>query len=90
MAGFSSPRKGLDQGTGVPDIATLSISSLSDYHPVDFPGKDLQREQVIDTLDQEGFIPEDLIEREVDWFYNMLGIDDICSSPRRPQHFWPI
>ena len=84
MAGFSSPRKGLDQGTGVPDIATLSISSLSDYHPVDFPGKDLQREQVIDTLDQEGFIPEDLIEREVDWFYNMLGIDDLFFSKETP------
>ena len=73
MPGFSSPRKGLDQGTSVPDIATLSISSLSDYHPVDFPGKDLQREQVIDTLDQEGFIPEDLIEREVGLVLQYVG-----------------
>ncbi|AQZ14551.1 GDH2 (YDL215C) [Zygosaccharomyces parabailii] len=60
-----------------PDIASLSISSISDYHVFDFPGIDLQKEQVIDLLDQQGFIPDDLIEQEVAWFYESLGIDDL-------------
>ncbi|AQZ10169.1 GDH2 (YDL215C) [Zygosaccharomyces parabailii] len=60
-----------------PDIASLSISSISDYHVFDFPGIDLQKEQVIDLLDQQGFFPDDLIEQEVAWFYESLGIDDL-------------
>ena len=67
------------------DISALSISSMSDYHLFNFPGKDLQREQVIDLLDSQGFIPEDLIEREVDWFYNSLGIDDLFFSRETPK-----
>ncbi|KAI8397790.1 Glutamate/Leucine/Phenylalanine/Valine dehydrogenase [Nakaseomyces glabratus] len=69
----------------VPEIATLSISSMSDYHVFDFPGKEQQREQVVDLLDQQGFIPDDLIEQEVDWFYNSLGIDDLFFSRESPQ-----
>ncbi|CCK72845.1 glutamate dehydrogenase (NAD(+)) KNAG_0L02290 [Huiozyma naganishii CBS 8797] len=68
-----------------PDIASLSISSLSDYHVFDFPGKDLQREQVVDLLDQQGFIPDDLIEQEVEWFYTELGIDDVFFAKEDPQ-----
>lgn len=68
----------------VNDIGALSISSMSDYHVFDFPGKDIQREQVIDLLDQQGFIPEDLIEREVHWFYNSLGVDDLFFSKESP------
>lgn len=67
------------------DISALSISSMSDYHLFNFPGKDLQREQVIDLLDSQGFIPEDLIEQEVDWFYNSLGIDDLFFSRETPE-----
>lgn len=67
----------------VPDIASLSISSLSDYHVFDFPGIDLQREQVVDLLDQQGFIPDDLIEQEVNWFYDSLGIDDLFFSKQK-------
>ncbi|CCD26548.1 glutamate dehydrogenase (NAD(+)) NDAI_0H03750 [Naumovozyma dairenensis CBS 421] len=68
-----------------PDISTLSISSLSDYHVFDFPGKESQREEVVDILDQQGFIPDNLIEQEVDWFYNSLGIDDLFFSREKPQ-----
>lgn len=67
------------------DISTLSISSLSDYHIFEFPGKELQREEVIDILDKQGFIPDDLIEIEVDWFYNELGIDDLFFSREQPK-----
>lgn len=68
----------------VPDIASLSISSMSDYHVSEFPGKELQREQVIDLLDQQGFVPDDLIESEVDWFYRSLGIDDLFFASETP------
>lgn len=74
---LSTVGKNIDQ---TPDIASLSISSMSDYHVFDFPGIDLQREQVIDLLDQQGFIPDDLIEQEVGWFYDALGIDDLFFS----------
>ncbi|AET41125.1 glutamate dehydrogenase (NAD(+)) Ecym_7287 [Eremothecium cymbalariae DBVPG len=63
-----------------PDIASLSISSFSDYHSVSFSGKDVQKEEVIDILDQQGFMPETLMEQEVDWFYESLGIDDLFFS----------
>ncbi|KAL3229247.1 NAD-specific glutamate dehydrogenase [Nakaseomyces bracarensis] len=69
----------------VPEISALSISSISDYHAFEFPGKEQQREQVLDLLDQQGFIPDDLIEQEVDWFYNSLGIDDLFFSRETPQ-----
>lgn len=67
------------------DISALSISSMSDYHIFNFPGKDLQREQVIDLLDSQGFIPDDLIEQEVDWFYHSLGIDDLFFANENPE-----
>ncbi|GAV48114.1 hypothetical protein ZYGR_0I04110 [Zygosaccharomyces rouxii] len=68
-----------------PDIASLSISSISDYHVFDFPGIDLQKEQVIDILDQQGFIPDDLIEQEVAWFYDSLGIDDLFFAKQNAE-----
>ncbi|AEY98782.1 FAGL040Cp [Eremothecium gossypii FDAG1] len=67
-----------------PDIASLSISSFSDYHSVSFSGKDVQKEEVIDILDQQGFMPETLMEQEVDWFYESLGIDDLFFSKESP------
>lgn len=32
---------------------------------------------VADLIEEKGFIPPDFISAEVDWFYNMLGIDDM-------------
>lgn len=81
---FDNKNRGALNSLNTPDIASLSISSMSDYHVFDFPGKDLQREEVIDLLDQQGFIPDDLIEQEVDWFYNSLGIDDLFFSRESP------
>lgn len=69
----------------IPDIGSLSISSMSDYHVFDFPGMDLQKEQVVDLLDQQGFIPDDLIEQEVTWFYEVLGIDDLFFAKQTPE-----
>ncbi|KAH3901483.1 related to NAD-specific glutamate dehydrogenase [Saccharomycodes ludwigii] len=62
--------------SNLPDLASLSISSNADYPHLDFPGKEQQKEAVIDILDKQGFIPETVIEEEVEWFYTNLGIDD--------------
>lgn len=71
--------------TPVPDISTLSISSIADYYNFEFPGKAAQKEQVVDLLDQQGFIPDTLLENEVDWFYEGLGIDDYFFSKEVPE-----
>lgn len=73
------------QNSKVPDISSLSISSISDYHNFDFPGKDAQREAVLDLVDQQGFIPDDVVEHEVEWFYDALGIDDLFFSKESPE-----
>ncbi|SCV05275.1 LANO_0H03906g1_1 [Lachancea nothofagi CBS 11611] len=69
----------------LPDISSLSISSMSDYHNFDFPGKDAQREAVLDLIDQQGFIPDDVVEHEVEWLYDALGIDDLFFSKESPE-----
>lgn len=42
-----------------------------------FEGKENQMAAVVDLLEDKGFIPDDFIASETDWFYNMLGIDDM-------------
>ena len=32
---------------------------------------------VMDMIEEKGFLPADFITSEVEWFYNMLGIDDM-------------
>ena len=42
-----------------------------------FSGKQEQQKLVAADILEKGFIPEKLIESEVQWFYGNLGIDDI-------------
>lgn len=37
-------------------------------------------EEVEDLLAEKGFLPEDFVESETNWFYNELGIDDMYFS----------
>lgn len=62
-------------------------SSLStrDYVSNPFSGKKDQFDQVLDILDNTGFIPESLIESETKWFYECLGIDDVFFARESPQ-----
>ncbi|KAI9317222.1 Glutamate/Leucine/Phenylalanine/Valine dehydrogenase-domain-containing protein [Dichotomocladium elegans] len=41
-----------------------------------FPEKQEQMVKVFSLIEQTGFIPKELIQNEVAWFYNNLGIDD--------------
>ncbi|EGV61771.1 hypothetical protein CANTEDRAFT_115216, partial [Yamadazyma tenuis ATCC 10573] len=53
------------------------VSTKHDYVDRPFSGKKEQFDQVLDILDNTGFIPEPLIESETKWFYESLGIDDV-------------
>jgi glutamate dehydrogenase len=52
----------------------------SGYVAPRFEGKEQQMEQVMDQVEEKGFIPGDLVESETKWFYNELGIDDMYFS----------
>ncbi|MCJ1309347.1 NAD-dependent glutamate dehydrogenase [Agyrium rufum] len=41
-----------------------------------FEGREQQMEQVMDHIEEKGFIPPEFVESETNWFYNELGIDD--------------
>ncbi|CAI5757965.1 unnamed protein product [Candida verbasci] len=61
-----------------------TVSSKHDYVDSPFSGKKDQIDQVLDVLDSTGFIPESLIESEVRWFYDCLGIDDVFFARSSP------
>ncbi|KAL9112550.1 MAG: hypothetical protein Q9227_003121 [Pyrenula ochraceoflavens] len=41
-----------------------------------FEGKESQMENVMDIIEDKGFLPPDFIQTETEWFYDKLGIDD--------------
>ncbi|KAL8961209.1 MAG: hypothetical protein Q9193_002202 [Seirophora villosa] len=49
----------------------------SGYVAPRFDGKDQQMDQVMDQIEEKGFIPPEFVESETNWFYNELGIDDM-------------
>lgn len=34
-------------------------------------------EEVMDGIEEKGFLPAEFVETETSWFYNELGIDDM-------------
>ncbi|KAI9833104.1 MAG: NAD-dependent glutamate dehydrogenase [Phylliscum demangeonii] len=42
-----------------------------------FVGKEKQMDEVMDLIEQIGFLPPEFIDSETLWFYNELGIDDM-------------
>ncbi|PGH11205.1 hypothetical protein AJ80_07210 [Polytolypa hystricis UAMH7299] len=47
------------------------------YVAAKFEGKEKQMEAVMDQIEAKGFIPEEFVASETNWFYNLLGIDDM-------------
>ncbi|KAK5263408.1 NAD-dependent glutamate dehydrogenase, partial [Exophiala xenobiotica] len=45
-----------------------------------FEGKKAQMEEVMDLIEEKGFLPTEFIASETEWFYNALGIDDMYFS----------
>ncbi|KAJ1961542.1 NAD-dependent glutamate dehydrogenase [Dipsacomyces acuminosporus] len=48
-----------------------------DYTDNVYSGKQDHRAQVCAIIEKEGYIPKHLIDSEVEWFYDVLGIDDM-------------
>ncbi|KAF2271271.1 NAD-specific glutamate dehydrogenase-like protein [Westerdykella ornata] len=65
-SGHSSPRVLPAEGLGG-----------SGYVAPTFEGKEKQMESVIESVLEKAFIPEDVVQGEVEWFYDQLGIDDM-------------
>ena len=66
----------------VPGMAQHNIlnETGSGYVAPKFEGKAQQMEEVMDKVEEKGFIPGDLVEDETKWFYSELGIDDMYFS----------
>lgn len=64
-------------GTGTPRVIPQEGSGGSGYVAPVFEGKEQQMEAVMDRVEEQGFIPPELVEQEVKWFYFELGIDDM-------------
>lgn len=57
-----------------------TIENVDGYNANIFPGKNEQMVQVCQYLEKSGFIPQELVQNEVSWFYGNLGIDDFYFS----------
>lgn len=65
-------------------VEKLLLKLSLGYTATPFSGKKDQIDQVLDLLDQLGFLPEPLIELEARWFYELLGIDDVFFARELP------
>ncbi|BGP18089.1 NAD-dependent glutamate dehydrogenase [Rhodosporidiobolus nylandii] len=55
------------------------------YNQVKFSGKEQHQQQVLEIVSSNGFLPDALVESEVEWFYSQLGIDDGYFALTQPQ-----
>ncbi|KAJ3318608.1 NAD-dependent glutamate dehydrogenase, partial [Gonapodya sp. JEL0774] len=64
-------------GDAVDVGSSLARKDSMGYHTHRFSAKNAQMERVAKLLKEKGFIPQDLVDPEVQWFYGNLGIDDV-------------
>lgn len=73
-------------GPGTPNRPhTPAVANTSGYTDPVFEGKAEQAQQVKAMLKKPGFIPPDLADSEVDWFYENLGISDTYFALEAPK-----
>lgn len=58
---------------------------ISGYVQSPFPAKATQQGKVQQILHETGLMPQELVNGEVDWFYNSLGIDNAYFIAETPQ-----
>lgn len=69
-----------------PAVSVSDFAAGSDgYADNQFASKAEQMSEVVSIIASKGFIPEPLIEAEVAWFYNNLGIDNMYFSMESAQ-----
>ncbi|KAG6240540.1 glutamate dehydrogenase (NADP(+)) gdh1 [Claviceps purpurea] len=78
---FHTPSQSQINGNGKRTVR----SATADYVAPEFKGKDEQMKVVKQILQQAGFIPESLIDDQIQWFYAQLGIDDVYFEIEAPQ-----
>ncbi|GAB7360944.1 hypothetical protein MBLNU230_g0928t1 [Neophaeotheca triangularis] len=61
-------------------IPKVLHESGSGYVAPKFEGKEKQMDEVMDSVEEKGFIPPEFVEQETKWFYEELGIDDMYFS----------
>ncbi|KAL2124443.1 hypothetical protein VTJ04DRAFT_808 [Mycothermus thermophilus] len=54
------------------------------YLAPEFKGKEEQKRLVKEHIQKNGWIPEGLIDEQISWFYNELGIDDVYFQVENP------
>ncbi|KAJ2319016.1 NAD-dependent glutamate dehydrogenase [Coemansia sp. RSA 2681] len=54
-----------------------AVANHSDYTDNVYSGKLDHRAQVCALLEKDGLVPKHVIESEVKWFYDVLGLDDM-------------
>jgi len=60
-------------------------SATVGYVAPEFKGKKEQMVQVKEHITKSGWIPEALVDPQVEWFYNELGIDDVYFQAENPE-----
>jgi glutamate dehydrogenase len=63
----------------------LPLTRSSGYKASPFPLKADQEAKVAQILAESGFLPNELVHGEVDWFYNHLGIDNTYFLSESPE-----
>ncbi|KAK2628461.1 hypothetical protein QTJ16_001564 [Diplocarpon rosae] len=74
---FNVPYKNGKNGHGNGNGHRVLRSATVGYIAPEFKGKNAQRLQVREKLESSSWIPEPLIDAQIEWFYNELGIDDV-------------
>ncbi|KAK7911292.1 NAD-specific glutamate dehydrogenase [Apiospora marii] len=60
-------------------------SATVGYIAPEFKGKAEQKQQVKEILFKEAWIPERLVDAQIEWFYSSLGIDDVYFQLESPE-----
>ncbi|ERS98033.1 NAD-specific glutamate dehydrogenase [Sporothrix schenckii ATCC 58251] len=58
-------------------------SATVGYVAPEFKGRSQQMKEVGDTIRNAGWIPDSLVDKQITWFYNELGIDDVYFQLER-------
>ncbi|ROT42093.1 NAD-specific glutamate dehydrogenase [Sodiomyces alkalinus F11] len=77
---FSVPILSQTNGNGHRVLRSATVG----YVAPEFVGKVEQMQQVRELIKEAGWIPESLINEQVTWFYEKLGIDDVYFKIEKP------
>ncbi|KAK8031907.1 NAD-specific glutamate dehydrogenase [Apiospora arundinis] len=77
----NGPINKLTNGNGHRVLRSATVG----YIAPEFKGKAEQKNQVKEILFKEAWIPERLVDTQIEWFYSSLGIDDVYFQLESPE-----